>query len=107
MEIYGQKGVISHVSGGGNKGEAYNFELQLYRDEPELGIRGWTGVDVIPPVKPDPIPSIVGLTHAIECILEDKKPVLTGEHARHCIEIIEKAFVAARTGITQEIENKF
>jgi len=107
MEIYGQKGVISHVSGGGNKGEAYKFDLQLYRDQPELGIRGWQGVDAIPPVKADPNPSIVGLTHAIECIQENVKPVLSGEHARHCVEIIEKAFIAARTGITQTLETTF
>jgi predicted dehydrogenase len=107
MEIYGQKGVISHVRGGGNKSEAYDFELQLYRDEPELGIRGWTGVDVIPPLRPDPPPSVVGLVHAIECIQEDKKPILSGEHARHCIEIIEKAFAAAQTGVTQPLETTF
>ncbi len=45
--------------------------------------------------------------HAIDCILEDKKPLLSGEHARHCIEIMEKAFVAARTGITQNLETTF
>jgi hypothetical protein len=48
-----------------------------------------------------------GLVHAVECILEDKPPVLSGEHARHCIEIIERAFVAARTGVTQELETTF
>lgn len=107
MEIYGQKGVISHVRGGGNKSAAYDFELQLYRDEPELGIRGWTGVDVIPPLRRDPPPSVVGLVHAVECVLEDKKPILSGEHARHCIEIIEKGFLAAKTGVTQELETTF
>jgi predicted dehydrogenase len=107
MEIYGQKGVISHVRGGGNKGEAYDFELQLYRDQPELGIRGWTGVDSIPPLRRDPPPSVVGLVHAIECILEDKEPILSGEHARHCIEIIEKGFLAARTGVTQDLTTTF
>jgi predicted dehydrogenase len=107
MEIYGQKGVLTHVSGGGNKGQAYEFELQLYRDEPELGIRGWTDVNIIPPAKPDPNPSIVGLVHAVESIQEDKAPILSGERARHCIEIIEKAFLAARTGVTQNLETSF
>ncbi len=104
MEIYGQKGVISHLSGGHPKAGASDFAIELYRDEPEHGIRGWTSVDAIPPLTPDPPPAVAGLVHAIECILEDKKPVLSGEHARHCIEIIEKAFVAARTGVTQDIE---
>ena len=107
MEIYGQKGVISHLSGGHPKAGAGDFAIELYRDEPEHGIRGWTSVDAIPPLTPDPPPAVAGLVHAIECILEDKKPVLSGEHARHCIEIIEKAFVAARTGTAQKIENTF
>ena len=107
MEIYGQKGVISHLSGGHPKAGAREFAIELYRDEPEHGIRGWTSVDAIPPLTPDPPPQVTGLIHAVECILEDRKPVLSGEHARHCIEIIEKALLAASTGVAQEVESTF
>ena len=34
-------------------------------------------------------------------------PALSGERARHCIEIIEKAFTAARTGTTQALTASF
>lgn len=105
MEIYGQKGVICHLSGGSPKD--LDFVLELYRDEPERGIRGWTKIDPIPPLQPDPPPAVAGLVHAIDCIIEDEKPTLSGEHARHCIEITEKAIVAARTGTTQELETTF
>lgn len=107
LEIYGQKGVITHVSGPTRAPGQRDFDLRIYRDEPKLGIRGWAKVDAIPPARPEPGMGITGLVHAIECIQEDKKPLATPEHARHCIEIIEKAYIAARTGVTQDIETTF
>ncbi len=107
LEIYGQKGVITHMSGPSREPGQMDFDLRLYRDEPALGVRGWTEVMPIPPLKPDPSVAIAGLVHAIDCILDDKKPIPGGEHARHCIEIIEKAFIAARMGMTQDIETTF
>jgi predicted dehydrogenase len=102
LEIYGCKGIISL---GGDAREDY--PIGLYRDEPELGIRGWTRVEPIPP--PTPLPPIraMGVAHAIDCILDGHPPVLSAELARHCLEICEKAFVAARTGITQTLETAF
>ena len=110
LEIYGQKGVISYRDADtaqGYRTDAFDFSIQVYRDEPEHGIRGWTTVNPIPPPKPEPYPAIVGLVHAIECIQTDSKPILSGEHARHCIEIIEKAYAAARTGVAQRLETVF
>ena len=107
LEIYGQKGVITHVGGPSREPGQRDFDLRLYRDEPDKGIRGWTQVDAIPPLRPEPSVGITGLLHAIECIQEDLKPIPSGEHARHCIEIIEKAYIAARTGVTQDVETTF
>ena len=50
---------------------------------------------------------VIGLAHALDCIVEDKKRILSGEFARHAIGIIEKAYVAARTGITQTLATTF
>jgi predicted dehydrogenase len=36
--------------------------------------------------------------HLIDCILEDKNPIPSGEHARHVVEVIEKAYQSAREG---------
>ncbi len=104
LEITGQKGVITSTGGGP---KAKELTLELYRDEPHLGIRGWTEVQVIPPLTPPPPVQVTGLAHALDCIVEDKKPILSGEFARHAIEIIEKAYIAARTGITQTLETTF
>ena len=43
------------------------------------------------------------IMHLMDCILEDKDPVPSGEHARHVVEIIEKAYVASREGRTLEL----
>lgn len=47
------------------------------------------------------------IMHLVDCMLNDKTPLVSGEHARHMIEIIEKAYVAAKTSITQELETIF
>jgi predicted dehydrogenase len=41
--------------------------------------------------------------HFVDCILEGKQPIPSGEHARHVIEVIEKAYLAAREGRTLEV----
>ena len=47
------------------------------------------------------------ILHCVECILEAKPPIASGEHAAHVVEIIEKGYLAARTGAAQEIESRF
>ena len=44
------------------------------------------------------------IMHLVECIRDDTRPVPTGEHARHVVEIIEKAYKAAETGQAQTLE---
>lgn len=43
----------------------------------------------------------------VDAIQEDRPARSTGEQARHVVEIIEKALIAARTGQTQELESSF
>jgi predicted dehydrogenase len=43
------------------------------------------------------------IMHLVDCILEDRAPVPSGEHARHVVEIIEKAYQASREGQTLEL----
>lgn len=45
------------------------------------------------------------IAHFAECIAENRDPIPTAEHARHVVEVIEKGYIAARTGTTQEIES--
>jgi predicted dehydrogenase len=43
------------------------------------------------------------LMHLVDCILEDSEPIPSGEHARHVVELIEKAYRSAREGRTLEL----
>ncbi len=47
------------------------------------------------------------MMHCVECILERKQPLASGEHAAHVVEIIEKGYLAARTGQTQQLTSSF
>ena len=44
------------------------------------------------------------ISDLVECIRDDKRPVPTGEHARHVVEVIEKAYRSAETGQAQTLE---
>lgn len=97
LEIYGADGTITV-----NRSEAQH-ELSLWRDELKLGIRGWTNMEVEGKAWGLPL----AVEHLIDCILEDKEPVPSGEHARHVLEIMNKCMEAARTGRTQELTTTF
>jgi predicted dehydrogenase len=43
----------------------------------------------------------------VDWIREDKPTIVTAEHARHVIEIIEAAYRASETGQTQELATTF
>jgi predicted dehydrogenase len=43
----------------------------------------------------------------VDCIADQQPVIPSGEHARHVLEIMEKAMVAARTGERQALETTF
>jgi predicted dehydrogenase len=47
------------------------------------------------------------IMHLVECIVEDKQPVPSGDHARHVVELIEKAYESSRTGQALELTTVF
>lgn len=47
------------------------------------------------------------IMHMVDCVLNGKKPVVSAEHARHVIEIIELGYKAAETGVTQTLTTTF
>jgi predicted dehydrogenase len=120
--IYGSKGVIS--AGGWSP----TFRLYL-RDEGGAYPTGWSDVDAdgkvlaegSAPARPrqqrvvadgrpvagqstGPAPDIA---HWAECIATGRKPILSAEHARHVVEIMEKAVIASQTGQAQELTTTF
>ena len=47
------------------------------------------------------------IMHMVDCVLNDREPAISAEHARHVIEIIELGYKAAETGQTQEMTTSF
>jgi len=47
------------------------------------------------------------IMHLVDCVLNDKEPAVSAEHARHIIEIIELGYKAAETGQTQHLTTTF
>jgi predicted dehydrogenase len=47
------------------------------------------------------------IMHMVDCLQHEKTPVPTAAHARHVVEVIERAYAAARTGQTQELTSTF
>ncbi|HXF61679.1 MAG TPA: hypothetical protein VNK95_08680, partial [Caldilineaceae bacterium] len=49
----------------------------------------------------------LGVEHLVECIVNDREPVLSVDHALHVVEIIEKAALSAATGQRQAVISTF
>ena len=47
------------------------------------------------------------ILHAADCIVQGTPPLVSGEHGAHVVEIIEKGYLAARSGVTQALESRF
>jgi predicted dehydrogenase len=47
------------------------------------------------------------ILHAVDAIEQGEHPLVSGEHGAHVVEIIEKGYLAARSGVTQELESRF
>jgi len=86
LEVFGSKGVLSND-------RRAEEPLQFYQAYPEGDKeRGWSA-----PESPDEMRyQSIGVRDLLDAIKEDRAPVLTAEHARHVIEIMNKCYVAAR-----------
>jgi predicted dehydrogenase len=99
-EFYGSLGVLNINDRG------VDPQVELYVVDREHDVKGWVAPEL-------DIPRGVrwslanGVEHLAECILKDKDPVISGEHARHALEIMTKARVAARQGRTLDLVTSF
>jgi len=97
IELYGSEGTI-YLADWRDKTV---LPIEAYIEKEELGIRGWVSPFPIPGRRKFPIGPMSlgdGLRHFIESILQNEELLLTGEHARHVLEIILKAREAANKG---------
>jgi predicted dehydrogenase len=117
MGIYGSEGAVETLEIEPLSGHPTKLQVATRQRQPLPGLRdlgegvfapdGWLpGVDDRHAAIPEPH-VYADIMHAVDCILEGKAPIASGEHAAHVIEIIEKGYLAARSGMTQELESGF
>jgi predicted dehydrogenase len=106
LELGAERGSI--VLGGGG--------FRVYERTDEIGTWG-RGERVL--AEGQPIPRAPGdernyglhiladIMHLVDCIVEDRQPSASAEHARHVIEIIEGIYESARAGRAVELRTEF
>lgn len=96
VELYCERGVIQL---GGWARPA--VPLEVWSRDPAYSLpRGWYQPDRLQPTMKH---TVADLAHFADCVADGLTPVHTATHAAHVIDVIERAYVAARTGQTQEV----
>jgi predicted dehydrogenase len=103
-EFYGSKGVVVSGAGEAPRNEGVTL-MQVYQENGPFSKRGWFKIYEDRGQTKWSISH--GVEHVVDCILEGRKPANSGEHARHVIEIIEKAVESARSGNVTELTTGF
>lgn len=105
VEIFGRAGTINLYNQHQNPNDP---PLELFRLDAAPGIDGW----ITPRGRgPDPLQQryrrAIMVKHLVDCLNEDRHPVLSAEHARHALEIMIKAIDSARSGQAIELRTTF
>lgn len=94
--LYGWEGVIAL---GGREAP-----LRVFMKEDRPGFpKGWSE----PEMPAMPRVRAMGVAHLAECVLEKKEPIISGEHARHVIEIMTRAIQSSKEARTFDLETTF
>lgn len=101
LELFGTRGTVSMGRPGSDRGTSPTFDL--YQDDAIHGIRGW----VTPMLRISRAGQAVGVADLVASIREGRAPVLTPEHARHVLEIMEACPIAASEGRTLQMQTTF
>lgn len=95
VEVYGDAGVIYADLFVGNSALTYSERGYGYAMEKAGPTKGWT-FTIFEEAFNQGYPQ--ELKHFIECVREDKQPLVTGEDGRAVLEIMNAAYQSARTG---------
>lgn len=105
VEVFGRSGTINIWDPGPDEPRIELFQL----DAP--GSPGWVMQDLPQHAAAQRRLNLlqrgVLVAHLVDCLAEQSPPVLSGEHARHTLEVMLKAQESARTGRTLELETSF
>jgi len=98
MELFGTDGTLSF------SGYRADQPIEIFVDDMKRSVRGWITPEMC---VAEPTTRAMGVAHVVDCLLDGKELVLTPEHARHVIEIMNKCHEAARQGRTLDLETTF
>ena len=104
IEIYGNKGVTYADLFRGNSSLTYSVDGYGYAAEKAGSTKGWT-FTIFEEAFNQGYPQ--ELTHFIDCVRNQKQPLVTGEDGRAVIEMIYAAYESARTGAKVNLPMKF
>ena len=100
IELYGERGVAQ--LGGWMRRDV---PLEIYVEGDVVGFgKGWYRPQGLTPTLKH---TVADLAHFADCIRDGLTPVNSAAHAAHVIEVIEKGYIAARTGQAQAVESRF
>ncbi len=85
--------------------------IEVYRVDAVPGAGGW----IVPQAwslataqeRAEKLQRAIIVDHLVDCVWEQRKPVLSAEHARHALEIMTKAIESARSGRALELTTTF
>lgn len=109
IEIFGRQGTLNLYN---VHSDPSNPPLEIFRLDAAPGVDGW----ITPRQRHSPndldaqwqkLKRGLLVKHLAECVIEDKQPVLSAEHARHALEIMIKSMESARTGCAIELQTTF
>ncbi|MCF0229834.1 MAG: Gfo/Idh/MocA family oxidoreductase [Parasporobacterium sp.] len=105
IEVYGNKGVTYADLFRGNSALTYSKDGYGYAAEKAGSTQGWT-FTIFEEAFNQGYPQ--ELSHFIDCVRNDKEPVITGRDGRAVLEIIYAAYESAGTGkkVTLPMEKK-
>ncbi len=108
VEIFGRSGTLNLNDR--HEGAALP-PLELFKLDAVPGVDGWitprAGAMMAEQERQRSLKRAVVLDHLVDCLWEQKKPILSVEHGRHALEIMLKAIESARTGKAVDLVTVF
>ncbi|HJZ47307.1 MAG TPA: gfo/Idh/MocA family oxidoreductase, partial [Roseiflexaceae bacterium] len=104
LGLYGTAGALEVTYVDHNSGYPLNFRALGAEHTASLADQPYLRGEHLTIEEPHVYADIMDLADAIR---DDRAPLASGEQARHVVEIIERARIAARTGQTQDLISTF
>lgn len=102
VELFGRKGVINILRPGGP-------DLEMYKTDVSTGVDAW--LEPSSPLATNTRRANYGralmVGHLADCVLNERRPTLSAEHARHALEIMLAVEVSAREGRVIDLATTF